>query len=106
MALAPLPWVNFNELVVARNHPSLTDVANRPTRSLLSQSGYNPDATPFTGLQGPVNNVKAFGAVGDGVTDDTAAIQAALNAVPGIGGVVYVPAGTYLLTSGLAVPTN
>lgn len=41
-------------------------------------------------------SVKDFGAVGDGVTDDTAAIQAALEAVDAAGGgVVLIPAGTY-----------
>ena len=45
-------------------------------------------------------SVKDFGAVGDGVTDDTAAIQAAVNAVFNAGGgTVYVPAGTYLVSS-------
>ncbi|MDF1690513.1 MAG: glycosyl hydrolase family 28-related protein [Cycloclasticus sp.] len=38
-------------------------------------------------------SVKDFGAVGDGVTDDTAAIQAALDSGAGI---VKIPAGTYL----------
>jgi len=38
-----------------------------------------------------VVNVKDFGAVGDGVTDDTAAIQAAV----AIGGRVFVPEGVY-----------
>jgi len=38
-----------------------------------------------------------FGAVGDGVTDDTAAIQAAITAAPP-GGSVYFPSGTYALT--------
>ena len=49
-----------------------------------------------------VVNVKNFGAVGDGVHDDTAAIQAALNAVPSHG-TVYFPksGGDYLITSGL-----
>jgi parallel beta-helix repeat protein len=50
-------------------------------------------------------SVKDFGAVGDGVTNDTTAIQAALNAVTSGGG-VYFPAGTYLITSGLTVSTN
>lgn len=37
-------------------------------------------------------NVKDFGAVGDGATDDTAAIQAALNSIPSSGGTVVIPA--------------
>lgn len=46
-------------------------------------------------------NVQAFGAVGNGTTDDTAAIQAAINAVGSGGGKVYFPptAGGYLLNS-------
>lgn len=43
-------------------------------------------------------SVKAYGAVGDGVTDDTTAIQAAINAVPATGGIVYFPAGTYIIS--------
>ena len=46
-------------------------------------------------------NVKTvYHAVGDGATDDTAAIQAALLAAPG-GGTVYFPEGTYKITSTL-----
>lgn len=48
-------------------------------------------------------NVKNFGAVGDGATDDTAAIQAAIDAVPVAGGVVYLPAGIYVITKCLEV---
>lgn len=40
-------------------------------------------------------SVRDFGAVGDGVHEDTAAIQAAINSVPE-GGRIYFPAGTYL----------
>lgn len=45
-------------------------------------------------------NVKAFGAVGDGTTNDTAAINAAITAA-GINGTVFFPKGTYLVTSTL-----
>jgi Pectate lyase superfamily protein len=41
-------------------------------------------------------NVKTYGTVGDGSTDDTAAIQAALDAAKAAGGgTVYFPTGTY-----------
>ncbi|MFE4420452.1 glycosyl hydrolase family 28-related protein [Streptomyces sp. NPDC056817] len=50
-------------------------------------------------------NVKTYGAAGDGTADDTAAIQAAINAAAS-GSVVYLPAGTYKLTAALVLPSN
>jgi hypothetical protein len=55
---------------------------------------------------GAAYNVKAYGAKGDGSTDDRAAIQAAINAAASSGGVVYFPAGTYYLSSGLSTTSN
>lgn len=52
-------------------------------------------------------NVKVdYGAVGNNSTDDTTAIQNALNAAAGSGGVVYLPAGTYKISTTLNVPTR
>jgi parallel beta-helix repeat protein len=45
-----------------------------------------------------VVSVKDFGAVGDGVTDDTAAIQAAVESLA-TGSTLYFPDGTYLVSS-------
>jgi hypothetical protein len=47
----------------------------------------------------PVNNVRDFGAVGDGVIDDTNAIQNAANNAAATGRGVFFPAGTYLHAS-------
>ena len=46
-----------------------------------------------------VYDVRAFGAKGDGVAKDTAAVQRALDACAGTGGRVVVPPGTYLIGS-------
>lgn len=51
---------------------------------------------PGSGL---VYNIRTYGAVGDGVTDDTVAVAAAWNAcTAGGGGIVFAPPGTYLLS--------
>jgi len=50
--------------------------------------------TQWFSLSGDVANVQKFGAVGDGVADDTSAIQAALDKVPA-NGIVVFPPGTY-----------
>jgi hypothetical protein len=59
-------------------------------------------AASLLGASG-VFDVRAFGAKGDGSTDDTVAIQAAINAATVGGGVVFLPAGSYRVTSTLSV---
>ena len=61
------------------------------------QDGASTERTVQLKLQESVS-VKDFGAVGDGTTDDTAAIQAADAAAPGI---LRFPAGTYKITSAI-----
>src|SRR5690349_11774140 len=54
-------------------------------------------------------NVKSapYNATGNGVTDDTNAIQQALNDIGAMGdGIVFVPEGNYLIASHLVVPAS
>jgi len=64
-------------------------------------------------IQGAVVNVLDFGAKGDGTTDDTAAIQAAINSLATTssasatgGGTVYIPAGKFRITSTIKIGHN
>lgn len=58
-------------------------------------------------MSGDVLNVRAFGAVGDGETDDTAALQRALTAAVEMGGnTVLIPAGTFVITKQLTIGDN
>lgn len=59
-------------------------------------------------IEGAVFNVKDYGALGDDSNDDTTAIQAAINAAQSAtyGGAVYLPAGTYKITTGLNITSK
>ncbi|MDD4775160.1 MAG: glycosyl hydrolase family 28-related protein, partial [Syntrophomonas sp.] len=67
----------------------------------LGGEDLNP-AIPLPVITAPASgayNVRDYGTVGDGVADDTAAINAAIIAANAKGGgTVYVPDGTYLIT--------
>ena len=53
--------------------------------------------SPSVSIGSTTINVRNAGARGDGVHNDTAAFQAAINALPSSGGTIYVPAGTYMI---------
>jgi hypothetical protein len=50
-------------------------------------------------------SVKDFGAVGNGIADDSLAIQATIDALT-VGGRVYFPPGTYRISVSIVVPSN
>ena len=49
---------------------------------------------------------KDFGAKGDGIADDFAALQAALDSLKTTGGTIYFPSGTYLISECLVFYSN
>jgi hypothetical protein len=66
-------------------------------------------ATPRTlkAWMGEVHiSVKDYGALGDDANDDTAEIQAAIDAAAAAGASVYFPPGTYRITSAITMPSS
>lgn len=101
---------------------TVQDGNGNPTGLQISSSGINvstsdsatvsvngtqiPNTSPrlITDHFGDRVSVKDFGAVGDGVIDDTDAIQTAITYATTLPGkIIYFPAGTYIITSGLTV---
>jgi len=78
--------------------------------SLIYFSGPTVFVPPHNtnGIVVAVATPQQYGAVGDGVTDDSAAFQSAMNAVNNSGGagggVVYVPSGVYAFSNSLLIP--
>jgi hypothetical protein len=74
-----------------------TRIKSKQVTHLLDDA--NAVAVPLYNKLSETVSVKDFGAVGDGVTDDTDAIQAAIDA----GGNIMLPVGTYKITSALTI---
>lgn len=72
--------------------PTSTDIRNIVS-SMLGEAQLN------------IVNVKSYGAAGDGVTDDLAAIVNAYNYAASVKGWLYFPDGTYLISDTLEIPS-
>lgn len=77
----------------------------KPTSEQVTFTSDGPGATlrNLVDKVREVVSVKDFGAVGDGVADDTAAVQAAIDFVEPLGGTVLFPKGRYLFTSQVTI---
>jgi parallel beta-helix repeat protein len=107
------PANNLSDLPSTTTARSNLGLGSSATRNIGTISG-TVAAGDDSRLSGAVQsgdlviNVKdlAYGAKGDGSTNDTAAIQAALSAVPSKGATVYFPPGSYLVSAQITVLSN
>jgi len=92
-------YVN-DELVLETKHNVFSIFDLKPTTNYVVKVEYKDEVSTHdvtTSEESYLLNVKDFGAYGDGVKNDTNAIQAAIMACPE-NGTVYLPKGTYFVT--------
>jgi Pectate lyase superfamily protein len=89
-------------VLIAGTSPSQSLAFTIPRGDLGPQGPLGPPGPPGTD-SGNYVSVANFGAVGNGMTDDTAAIQAAINSLPNDGGVVLFQAKNYKITGTLVI---
>jgi hypothetical protein len=87
---------------------ALTDLSDTTITSPSAGDSLAYSGSEWKNIPRIVINVKdpAYGATGDGSTNDTAAIQAAIDALPANGGTVFFPAGEYVTTAALTVDSG
>jgi len=92
--------IQFSEEMVGAGHPAKSDTMNR-----LGLVEHNDDGTHnlLTKVTDPWIDVRAYGAIGDGVTDDSAAIQAAIDAWAALdSGVLFFPPKKFRIGTALS----
>ena len=102
------PGTEYHFRVRSSNRAGVEAVSGDRTFSTLAASvGSGGSGTGSSCAPAPTSatvvSVKDTGARGDGSTNDTAAIQAAINQVAGTGGTVLVPDGTYMVDAAVSV---
>lgn len=87
--------------IASGTNMTVTSTTNLITVGMSSNAAYNLTLLSMLTASLGANQVNVkdapYNAVGDGVTDDTAAIQAAIDVCTNIGGTVYFPDGVYVI---------
>ena len=83
---------------------AISDFSSTADLVTYDQGGTGASARSVESKLQDTVSVKDFGAVGDGVTDDTAAIQAAIDYLSGIGGgELFFPKGEYAISNKIII---
>lgn len=100
----PVKASRANRALAFDENGDMTTVAHGATLQAPSftQSGTGAANRTLTSKAGEVISIRDFGAVGDGISDDTTAIQNALAAHTA----VFVPEGTYRVTNTIVLGAN
>lgn len=103
LVLPPDSYLNAQEVqnLISIAQGTLNDASDViKGRTKLSAAPISPSDPIAVGQNVMPVNVKdaAYGVVGDGVTNDRAALQAAITAAVALGRNLYIPAGTYKVT--------
>ena len=95
---------NLKTAITSQGVEITTARGTAPTLNVRLNKMDDKDAETTAQLADIVTNVKLYGAKGDEVTDDTLAIQNAINSLTN-GGTIYFPNGTYISRL-LTIPSN
>src|SRR5699024_6412044 len=100
-------WLHDGTLEQIINHDVLGNKADKDYVDKLNENITSQLTKTNVRLNQMKLNVLDYGALGDGITDDTISIQKALDElVEQGGGTLYFPAGTYLVTKPLLMKSN
>lgn len=100
----PAPYDYSSSTGYARTR---ADWADFPTTSTpITQAQLDQFDQAIRDLKYLTYNVKDYGVIGDGTTDDTTAINSALTAATTNGGIVFFPQGRYKTNGGHVIPVG
>ena len=88
------------------NYTAAAQEDNIMDKQIQSETDAQIIPVSVSGIENNYYNVKSYGAVGDGQTDDTEAIRKAINNAYAKNGTAYFPKGTYLISDTITLQKN